>query len=199
MNVDKYKIDVSFCLNVREGQDLLTEEELKTYQEAVVGTLSDMFPGDTVQTVTNEDRRGIKDVSYEVVLANRGTHWMGDCEKIIRQLRKADAVFYARVEAWMFHDGPTRLFLGDAPQDRSNWIVVGMGKYYTNEGNTIETILPMAFVTTLLSYSTDGSDAVYASRILHEAIRSTPQMLAQPDAVLRIYRYGEPHEINLGH
>lgn len=200
MNVDKYKVDVSFSFNVPANEDrVVAVRELETYQEAVVGTLTDMFPGETVRAIPKTGHSSVTDVSYEVVFGDGHTHWMGDCERILRQLRKSDAVFYARVEAWLFHDGPSRLRLGDVPQDRSAWIVVGMGKYYFNEHTTVETILPTSYVTTLMSYATEGADSVYASKILHEAMRSNPAILAQPDMFLHVYRYGEPHEVNLRH
>lgn len=198
MNVDKYKVDVSFNFRVPADEDMIVAvRELETYQDAVVGTLTDMFPGETVRAIPKPGTT--QDVSYEVVFGDRHTHWMGDCERILRQLRKSDAVFYAKVEAWLFHDGPTRLHIGDLPQDRSSWIVVGMGKYYFNEHTTVETILPTTYVTTLMTYATEAADSVYASRILHEVLRVNPVILAQPDMFLHVYRYGEPHEVDLGH
>ena len=199
MNVDKYKVDVSFNFGLPADHTGPTAEELKTYQDAVVGTLTDMFPGEVVRAIPHTDNPGTKDVSYEVLFGDRHTHWIGDCERILRPLHKSDAVFYARVEAWLFHDGPLRLHLGDPPQERSGWIIVGMAKYYCNEQSTVETILPTSYVTTLMSYMDGSTDSVYASKILHEAMRSNPALLSQPDMFLHVYRYGEPHEINLRH
>jgi len=190
MNIDKYRVQVAFTLKVSVEAGSPTQEDLKIYRDAVAGTLTELFPGEAVHVIPQFDGHpGIQEVAYEVVFANRRTHWMGDCERIVRQLRKSDSTFYARVEALMFHDSPV--------DDRSTWLVLGTAKYYSNEMVTTETLLPSNVIATLLSYTPDGQSALYTSNAIHEVIRNNLPMFNKLDSIYHIYRYGERHEIKL--
>lgn len=190
MNIDKYRVQVSFISKLPADAGQLSSEDIKIYQDAVVGTLTELFPGEAVHVIPQfDDHPGIQEAAYEVVFANRRTHWLGDCERIVRQLRKSDSTFFVRVEALMFHDSPV--------EDRSAWLILGTAKYYANEGVTTETLLPSNVIATLLSYAPDGQDALYASNVVHEVIRNNLPLFNKLDSIYHIYRYGERHEIKL--
>ena len=190
MNIDKYRVQVAFTLKVSAEGGSPTSEDIKIYKDAVGGTLTELFPGDAVHVIPQFDEHpGIQEVAYEVVFANRRTHWMGDCERIVRQLRKSDSTFYARVEALMFQDSPV--------EDRSTWLILGTAKYYSNECVTTETLLPSNVIATLLSHTPAGQDALYASNVVHEVIRNNLHLFNKLDSIYHIYRYGERHEVKL--
>lgn len=196
MNVDKYRVHVAFNLTLPMNADPPTSGELQVYRDAVCGTLTGLFPDDTVREIPSEDTSIVREAAYEVLFANRRTHWMGDCERIIRPLRKDPTTFYVKVEALMFHDSPiVRAYIGGPEEDHSSWVIVGTAKYYVNEGVTTETLLPTNFISTLIAYTQSGQDALYASNVLHEVIRNNLAALAKPDSVYHIYRYGEKHEV----
>ena len=188
MNIDKYRVQVAFTLKFSAEGGSPTPEDIKIYRDAVGGTLTELFPGDAVHVIPQFDGNpGVQEVAYEVIFANRRTHWMGDCERIVRQLRKSDSTFYVRVEALMFHDSPV--------EDRSTWLILGTAKYYANEGVTTETLLPGNAITTILSYTPAGQDSLYASNVVHEVIRNNLYLFNRLDSIYHIYRYGERHEI----
>jgi len=190
MNLDKFIVQIDYV-----SASMVAVEDINASKEVATSILQDMFNTATIHfTDAPVEPINAPRLTFEIILADRAYYEMGVCEKIIRQLRTETPILCIKVEALTFYDTP---FLNETI-DRTTgdgWLVLSTAVWYKSEDRTIETAMPVQFITSHLSYVGNG-DMLGKSRMTHILIRNGIDLFKNTDERLyHVYQYGDRNEI----